>query len=258
MRSIITGAAGGIGRATAEAFAADKGGKQHIMLVDLDEARLESVAQALAGSGATIIARAADLSDPEVPAALVDEASAAFGGLDTLVSNAGVASAGALNDISLEVFDRTIAVNLRATWLLAKAAHPWLKQSQGSLIATASVAGMLPTAFLGPYPASKAALIMMINQMAFEWGKDCIRCNCVSPGPISTDMNKTVFKDRENPDDRAARLALGRNGTPDEIAAVIQFLASPAASYITGTNIAADGGMRSSVMPALRGWDSRQ
>jgi glucose 1-dehydrogenase len=257
LRAIITGAASGIGRATANALArlSDQS-PTNLFLVDINAEQLEVVARELSDTGAEVTTRVADLANPDAPGSILDEALVAMGGLDTLISNAGIAVAGALRETSLDVFDRSFAVNTRATWLLAKSAYNALKESRGSLIATASVAGMLPPGFLGAYPASKAALLAIVSQLAYEWGKDGIRCNCVSPGPIVTSMNAAMFEGREKVDERASRLALGRNGDPAEVAAVIAFLASSQASYVTGANYVVDGGMQVSAMPALRGWTS--
>lgn len=252
MRTIITGAASGMGRAIAHRLAADAATQAtSLLLVDLSADRLEAVAQELSGTGAIVTPFVGDLSDPDVCLSVGGAAYDAMGGVDALVSNAGiVASATSLVDTELDKFELDFAVNARATWLLAKSAYPFLKESRGSLVATASLAAQQVAPFLGGYSASKAALVMIVRQLAFEWGKDGIRCNCISPGRILTAMNQQVIK--QDPSTAETRLAMGRAGDPKEIADVVAFLTSPQSSYVTGANIAVDGGMEVSLMSALR------
>lgn len=252
MRTIITGAASGMGRAIAHRLAADAAQQDtSLFLVDLSAERLEAVAEELKPSGAKVALFVGDLSNPEVCLAAGPAANEAMGGIDALVSNAGiVASATSLVDTDLAKYELDFAVNARATWLLAKSAYPYLKESRGSLVATASLAAQQVAPFLGGYSASKAAVVMLVRQLAFEWGKDGIRCNCISPGRILTAMNQQVVK--QDPSTAEARLAMGRAGEPREIADTVAYLISPQASYITGANIAVDGGMEVSLMSALR------
>lgn len=252
MRTIITGAASGMGRAIAHRFAADAAEQEtQLLLVDLSADRLETVAHELARTGARIVTFVGDLADPEACAQIGSMAQSNLGGLDTLVSNAGVVAASTgLLDLTIDKYELDMAVNARATWLLAKSAHSMLKQSRGALVATASLASKQVAPFLGAYSASKAALVMLVRQMAFEWGKDGIRCNCVSPGRVLTAMNQQVVK--QDPSTAEANLALGRAGHSEEIADVVAFLAGPHSSYVTGANIVVDGGMEVSLMASLR------
>jgi NAD(P)-dependent dehydrogenase (short-subunit alcohol dehydrogenase family) len=241
-----------MGRAIAHRLAADAGAQPtSLFLVDLSAERLEAVARELQDTGADITLFVGDLSVPDVCLRIGGAAYEAMGGIDALVSNAGiVASATSLVDTELDKFELDFAVNARATWLIGKSAYPYLKESRGSLVATASLAAQQVAPFLGGYSASKAALVMIVRQMAFEWGRHGIRCNCISPGRILTAMNQQVVK--QDPSTAEARLALGRAGDPKEIADVVAFLVSPQSSYITGANIAVDGGMEVSLMSALR------
>lgn len=252
MRSIITGAASGMGRAIAARFAADAAIRDTgLLLVDLSVDGLAAVAAELKDSGANVTTFVGNLADPAACAAVGDAAKDAMGGVDALISNAGiVASPTGLLETSVEKYELDFAVNARATWLLGKAVHPYLKESRGAIVATASLAAQQVAPFLGGYSASKAALVMLVRQMAFEWGKDGIRCNCISPGRILTALNQQVVK--QDNASAEVKLALGRAGSPAEIADVAAFLAGPHSSYITGANIAVDGGMEVSLMAALR------
>lgn len=139
-----------------------------------------------------------------------------------------------------------MSVNARATWLLAQAAYPLLKESRGCLVATASVAAENPAPGHGSYSASKAALVLLVKQLAFEWGPDGIRCNCVSPGTVYTPMTAPAYDDPDSPARRGREqvIPLRRVADPSEIASVIDFLASPDASYVTSVNLYVDGAGR--------------
>jgi NAD(P)-dependent dehydrogenase (short-subunit alcohol dehydrogenase family) len=184
----------------------------------------------------------ADLADAEAPARVVSKAQAAFGGLDGLVSNAGMIKVGPLSSLSLADYELVFSVNTRATLLLAQAAYPLLKASRGSIVATSSLASEMPTPPLGMYSASKAALVMMIQQMAAEWGSDGIRCNCVSPGSTMTPMTAKVYADPAERAKRERAIALRRIAQPEETAQAIAFLLGPRASFISGVNLLVDGG----------------
>lgn len=254
MKAIVTGAASGIGKAVALRLAADSLTREarpaHLMLADLSAAGLDIVATELRAVGHVVETFVADLSDPGVPAAVVTAAAKAFGDIDVLVSNAGIIQRGALLETEFEDFDRAFAINTRATWLLGKAAHPHLSRTRGSLIATASVSATQPTPPLGAYSASKAALVMLVRQMSVEWGPDGIRCNCVSPGSTHTAMTDARYSDPLQREAAAKRNPLQMVGSPENQAAVIAFLASPDAAYITGENIIVDGGLQNMLMLA--------
>jgi NAD(P)-dependent dehydrogenase (short-subunit alcohol dehydrogenase family) len=250
MRILITGAASGIGLALAALVAGKSADRAQLMLVDLDEARLRQAAESLQGTGAKIVTRAADLSEPEAPARVVEEAGRQFGGLDGIASNAGIIQSAPLTSLEVREFDRIFCINARAAWLLGKAAHPLLKQSRGALVATASVSAEHPTPPLGAYSASKAALVMLVQQMAVEWGPDGIRCNCVSPGPTLTPMTAVAYSDPKLKQQRENNIPLRRLGRPEDIANAIAFLMSPEGAYISGVNLMVDGGMSQCLMPA--------
>ena len=173
-----------------------------------------------------------------------------MGGIDAVVSNAGIIAAGALVDLEPEDFDRIYAVNTKANWALAKAAYPHLVASKGAFVATASMSASQPTPGLGFYSSSKAALLMLVRQLALEWGKDGIRCNTVSPGPTYTPMTKTGYDDAERRAQRESMIPLGKLGMAEDVANAILFLIGRGAGHITGIDIVVDGGMSNNLMPA--------
>ena len=250
MRAIITGAASGIGRATALRFARD--GAATLLLVDTNAAGLDAVASEVAAAGSHAATMVADLAGPAEPEAIVAMAARSLGGLDALISNAGYFPRDtALACMSLDEYDRMFAVNTRATWLLAKHARPMLADARGAIVATASISAQEPTPMIGNYSATKAALVMLIRQLAYELGPQGIRCNCVSPGTTRTGINDFLLSDDRVRAAREALLPLRRVGQPEDLANAIAFLAGPDAAYITGVDLLVDGGLNAMLMPGL-------
>lgn len=251
MRAVITGAGSGIGRAVAQRLvddAAGRGTEAKLLLVDRDAASVQRVCGELnAGSLAVDLARA------DAGEVVAEAAARELGAVDALISNAGIAPSGALVELSLEDWERTFAVNVRATWLLARACYPLLRAARGTLVATASIAAREPSPPIGAYSASKAALVMLVRQLAHEWGPDGIRCNTVSPGTTHTGMTDATYSDPERRAERASHIPLRRVADPGDIASVICFLASPDAAYVTGIDVLVDGGFGTSLLPAVRG-----
>jgi glucose 1-dehydrogenase len=256
MRVVITGAASGIGRAIAlrcVADAAQRGTPSELLLVDVAEERLEAVSRELSGAGARTTTLVADLSRPDAGQLVGDVAQENFDGVDAFMSNAGILTSSPLLTMALEDYDRVFAVNTRATLLLAQALHPLLASAHGAIVATASLSSEQPTPPLGAYSASKAALVMLIRQLAYEWGPDGIRCNCVSPGTVHTPMTDSMYSDPARRAERASHIPLRRVAEPEDMAAAISFLAGPDARYVTGVNLVVDGGLQNGLMPAIRG-----
>jgi NAD(P)-dependent dehydrogenase (short-subunit alcohol dehydrogenase family) len=252
MRVVITGAASGIGRAVAERLATGQviEGPHQLLLTDRDADGLKAVADGIGSAAAICVA---DLSAPDCGDSIVEAALTHMGGIDAFVSNAGIIAAGALVDLSVDDFDRIYSINTRATWALAKAAHPHLADSKGAFVATASMSATQPTPGLGFYSSSKAALLMLIRQLALEWGKDGIRCNTVSPGPTYTPMTKAGYDDADRRAQRESMIPLGKLGLADDVANAILFLIGPLAGHVTGIDIVVDGGMSNNLMPATGG-----
>jgi NAD(P)-dependent dehydrogenase (short-subunit alcohol dehydrogenase family) len=257
MRVLVTGAASGIGRATCLRVARDAraaGRAAKIAAVDLDTAAgLEGVAEEVRKLDAEALTLRADMATVEGPARSVGEAVARFGGLDGVVSNAGVNRPGPLRDYAVEDWDRMFAVNTRATWLLAKAAHAALAASRGAIVAVGSMSGSNAHANLGPYGPSKAAVIMLVRVLAQEFGRDGIRVNSVSPGLVHTGMTARVYADERIAAERAALVPLGRVAGPEDIADVIAFLLGPDARYVNGHDLVVDGAVAGNFLGRLPG-----
>lgn len=257
MRVLVTGAASGIGRAVCLRLAEDaaqRGQPARIAAVDLGPSpALDALVADLRALEAEAIALPGDMGTVDAPARVVEEAVARFGGLDGLVSNAGINRPGRLLEYPVEDWDRMFAVNTRATWLLARAAHPALKASRGAIVAVASMSGSNAHANLGAYGPSKAAVIMLARVLAQEFGPDGIRVNTVSPGMVRTGMTARVYENPELAAARAALVPLGRVATPEDIAAVVAFLLGPDARYVTGHDLVVDGGITGNLLGRLPG-----
>jgi len=193
------------------------------------------------------------MSTADGPARAVGDAVASFGGLDGLVSNAGVNKPGALMAYAVEDWDRMFAVNTRATWLLAKAAYEALKASRGAIVAIASMSGSNAHANLAAYGPSKAAVIMLVKVLAQELGRDGIRVNSVSPGMVRTGMTAKVYADQRIAAERDALVPLGRVATPEDMADVVAFLLGQDSRYINGHDLVVDGGVAGNFLGRLPG-----
>lgn len=257
MRALVSGGSRGIGAATclriAEA-ALSRGTRPMIAVCGREESdSQEEVARSVRAMGGEAIALAGDLNDPDVPAKLVEATVTAFGGLDALVSNAGIASPSKLCDVTLEAWDRMFNVNLRSGWLLAKSAYPYLKESRGAACFTSSMSGQLPHAGSGPYSPTKAALAMLAQTLALEWAPDGIRINVVSPGMTHTPMSAKMYADPAIKKAREALIPLARIGDPRDIANAIEFMISPLSSFITGQDLCVDGGFSKTILSHIPG-----
>jgi glucose 1-dehydrogenase len=214
---------------------------------------IDELAQRLTLGGCRIATLFGDLGELEAPERFVKAAVAQFGGLDAIVSNAGATDPAPLHELSIAQWEGTFAVNCRATWLLARAAFPFLKESAGSLTAVASQSGIFPHRDTGAYGASKAALIMLCRQLSLEWADYGIRVNVVSPGMIRTPMTEAMYRDGEIATRRERVIPLHRIGTPGDVARSILFLADPQNAYVTGVNLVVDGGFTQSILDHVPG-----
>jgi NAD(P)-dependent dehydrogenase (short-subunit alcohol dehydrogenase family) len=264
MRVLVTGAASGIGRATCLRLAREasaRGESAQVAAVDIGpsaglvgpSAGLEALGTDLNKLGAEVLPLHGDMGTPDAPGRVVAEATDRFGGLDGLVSNAGINRPGALVSYSVDDWDRVFAVNARATWLLAKAAHSALRASRGAIVAVGSMSGSNAHANLGAYGPSKAAVIMLVRVLAQELGRDGIRVNAVSPGMVRTGMTAKVYEDAQVARDRDALVPLGRVATPEDIADVIAFLLGPDARYVNGHDLVVDGAVTGNLLGRMPG-----
>jgi 3-oxoacyl-[acyl-carrier protein] reductase len=238
--ALVTGASRGIGAAVAQRLASE-GAVVAVNYAGNAQAAADVVA-AIVGAGGTAEAFQADVSDAQACQALVETVHERFGRLDILVNNAGITRDGLLVRMSDDDWDAVISTDLSSAFYLSRAAGKiMMKARAGSIVNMSSVVGMVGNAGQANYAAAKAGLIGMTKSIARELASRGVRANAVAPGFISTDMTDAL------PDAAKAALsgtiALGRLGTPDDVAACVAFLACDDASYITGQVIAVDGGM---------------
>ena len=244
-RVIVTGAARGIGRAIALRLAQDErrqGQCARLLLADMLGDELESLAEELRAEGVDVCTVGGDMADPALPERIVSAANARFGGIDAVISNAGMAIPAPMLDYRLEDWDRVFAVNVRAAMLLGQAAHPGLKASRGCLVITTSISGSHATVPLGAYSASKAAALMLMRQFALEWGPAGIRVNAISPGMTQTPGTAVIYSNPGAKAKREARIPLRRVAQPEDMANAVSFLIGPDAAYVHGQDLVVDGG----------------
>lgn len=247
LRALVTGATGGIGRATCVALHESARRRGIGLAITVAASRpgpaLDALVQELQSAGAQASAVAADLTDAGACEHLAQQAIAFCGGLDVLVSIAGVVRAEPLATLGIADWDLVFALDTRATWLLARSTHQALAASQGVIVAVASVSGLLPFPGLGAYSPAKAALIMLCRQLAQEWAVDGIRVNTVSPGLVRTPLTEPLYRDDEILQRRIEAVPLGRIGTPEDVANAIVYLSEPGSGYATGIDLRLDGGV---------------
>ncbi|HVJ53561.1 MAG TPA: SDR family oxidoreductase [Aliidongia sp.] len=246
-RAIITGAGSGIGRATAILFAAEGAA---VLAVDKNaDAVAETLAQ-IKSTGGNALALAADAGSENEVASFVDRAVTEFGGLDVIYANAGIGGGLVpLFEQSVEQWTEVLRVNLIGPFLAVKHAAPhMIRQGHGSIVCTASVAGLRANASGHPYAASKAGVISLVQTTANSLRGTGVRINAICPGLIETGMTKPLFdaaRDRGNEAKIGQLNPMMRHGEPREIATMALFLASDDASYVNGQAFAVDGGLSS-------------
>jgi NAD(P)-dependent dehydrogenase (short-subunit alcohol dehydrogenase family) len=238
--ALVTGATKGIGLETAKVLA-DAGAD--IAAVGRDKAGLAEVEAAVTAMGRRCVAIAADMGSADGPAKAAKEALAAFGTIDILVNNAGIALLDLLSDATVEDWDTTMAVNLRAPFLLARELVPhMIRQKRGKIINVSSQAGVVGLEAHGAYCASKGGLNMLSKVMVVEWAKHNIQINTVCPTVILTPMGEQVWGQPEKGDPMKAKIPGGRFGKPVEVADAVLFLASSASDMVCGHDLMVDGG----------------
>jgi len=243
-RAIVTGGAGGIGRATALAFEAEGA---RVVVVDLNADGAAAVVEDIAAAGGDAMAMTADVSDEGEIERVVNETVTAFGGIDVVFNNAGLIRRATALDTTVEEWDRVFGVNVRSIFLMCKYAVPVMADDGGgSIINTGSGWGLKGGANALSYCASKGAVVNMTRALAIDHGPQGIRVNSVNPGDTNTGMLRDEA--RQLAANEEAFLAessdrpLGRMGEPEEIAAAVVWLASDASSYVTGSALVVDGG----------------
>lgn len=239
-RVLITAAASGIGAATALRFAREGA---HLVLADIDAERLQQCVPALRQHTGMVSGQVADAGDPEAVAALVAHAAQTLGGLDVLVNNAGFGAYAAVTELPVERWQRVLDVSLSSVFHAAKAALPHLRASRGCMVNTASISGLAGDYGFAAYAAAKGGVVNLTRTLALDHARDGVRVNAVCPGLVDTPLTQKFF---ERPALVAAyerHIPMARPAQPEEIAGAIAFLCSPDASYITGINLAVDGGL---------------
>lgn len=220
----------------------------------------QAIARRLRDEGATVITAqrgedkefdwiSADFFDPETPERIIEEVIARTGQLDVLINNAGMMQEAAIEDMSLEDWQRNLTLNLTAPFLMIRAALPYLRKTKGSIVNTGSVEGLVSNPLHAAYGATKAGLHGLTRAVAVDHGHEGIRCNAVAPGWIDTDLNLDLIANMPDPDAFQHNIGrihpIGRTGSPEEVAALVAFLAAEESGFITGQIYPVDGGRMS-------------
>jgi NAD(P)-dependent dehydrogenase (short-subunit alcohol dehydrogenase family) len=242
--ALITGAASGIGRATALLFAREGAA---VVVVDVNEPGGQALAQEITRAGGRAVFQQCDVTRPEDCKHAVDRALGEYGRLDILFNNAGIIRRATVVDLGEEDWDRVMEVNVKSIFLMSRYAIPVLTRLGGGVIInTASGWGLTGGAKAAVYCASKGAVVLLTKAMAVDHGPENIRVNCICPGDTDTSMLRNEAQQLGEGTDRflteAARRPLGRVGKPEEIAQAALYLASDASSFVTGTALVIDGG----------------
>jgi NAD(P)-dependent dehydrogenase (short-subunit alcohol dehydrogenase family) len=242
--AVITGGAGGIGRATALLFAQEGAS---VSIVDLNQDAGEHVVREIQAAGGRAIFERADVTRSADCRGAVERTLNEFGGLHILFNNAGIIRRASVLEISEQDWDAVMAVNVKSIFLMSREAIAVMAAAQGgSIVNTASGWGLAGGPRAASYCASKGAVVLLTKAMAVDHGRQKIRVNCICPGDTDTAMLRSEARQLGEAEERflsdSARRPLGRVGTPEEIARTALYLASDAASFVTGTAVVVDGG----------------
>jgi NAD(P)-dependent dehydrogenase (short-subunit alcohol dehydrogenase family) len=242
--ALITGGAGGIGRATALLFASEGAA---VGIVDLNQEAGQELARAISTAGGRAIFERADVTRPADCRHVVERTVHEFGSVHILFNNAGIIRRASTVEISEEDWDAVMAVNVKSVFLMSREVIPIMTRAEGgSIINTASGWGLAGGPRAVSYSASKGAVVLLTKAMAIDHGRQKIRVNCICPGDTDTAMLRSEARQLGEAEDRflaeSAKRPLGRVGKPEEIARAVLYLASDGASFITGATLVVDGG----------------
>ena len=239
--AMVTGGSRGIGRAIAQALY-DQGARVYINSRSKDDLE-KTAAEMDTRKDGGIIPLPFDVADAAASRAGVQVIADSGTGLDILVNCAGINLRGPLETMPEETWDKVLNVNLKSIFIITQAAFPLLKEKGGKIINVGSLMSELARPNISPYVASKGGVRQLTKAMAIEWAQYNIQANAILPGYIATEMNTPLMADKAFNDFIVNRTPARRWGKPEEISGLAVFLASPASDFITGQNIAADGGV---------------
>jgi NAD(P)-dependent dehydrogenase (short-subunit alcohol dehydrogenase family) len=242
--ALVTGGAYGIGRGIVQEFA-KKG--EAVVIADRDDERGSALESSLRKSGAQALFVHTDIRIEGQVQALITQTVEAFGRIDVLCNNAGIERYRTADEYTIDDWNAISETNLRGAFLCTKYTYPLLKESKGCVVNISSVQAFANEPKISVYAATKAGLLALTRGMALDFAADGVRVNAVCPGAIQTGMMEPFIKDQPDPVEAVKAIGrtipLGRVGQPEDIAQAVYFLASPAASYITGATLVVDGGL---------------